>query len=42
MGNIDLVIFGHDHVNNYNTTYFGLGMSYGVKTGYGGYGPLLG
>lgn len=34
------MIFGHDHNNNYNTTYYNLGLSYGVKTGYGSYGPI--
>ena len=42
MDNIKLILFGHDHVNDYNTTYYGLGMSYGVKTGYGSYGPKMG
>lgn len=30
---------GHDHDNDYGGTYFGIEMTYGRKTGYGGYGP---
>jgi len=34
------MIFGHNHDNDFNTTYYGMEMIYGIKTGYGGYGPI--
>ena len=42
MGNIRLIGYGHDHDNDFNTTYFGIDMYYGRKTGYGSYGPPKG
>ena len=31
---------GHDHNNWYGGVYNNLEMIYGIKTGYGGYGPV--
>uniref|UniRef100_A0A7S1SNL2 Calcineurin-like phosphoesterase domain-containing protein n=1 Tax=Tetraselmis chuii TaxID=63592 RepID=A0A7S1SNL2_9CHLO len=39
---VQLVLSGHDHNNNFVTTYDGITYAYGQKTGYGSYGPLPG
>eukprot|EP01025_Chloroclados_australasicus_P017529 TRINITY_DN18953_c1_g1_i1.p1 TRINITY_DN18953_c1_g1~~TRINITY_DN18953_c1_g1_i1.p1 ORF type:complete len:418 (-),score=47.86 TRINITY_DN18953_c1_g1_i1:209-1399(-) len=38
--NITSVHFGHDHNNNYEGYFEGVRLAYGLKTGYGGYGPI--
>jgi len=39
MGDVNYVICGHDHNNDYYGSYYGITLAYGRKTGYGGYGP---
>ncbi|KAK8810699.1 hypothetical protein WA158_007274 [Blastocystis sp. Blastoise] len=36
---INGLFVGHDHVNDYITNYNGIYLAYGMKTGFGGYGP---
>jgi len=42
MGNIKATFCGHDHNNDYWGEYYGIGLYYGRKTGYGGHGPIDG
>eukprot|EP01026_Neomeris_dumetosa_P051823 TRINITY_DN4565_c0_g1_i1.p2 TRINITY_DN4565_c0_g1~~TRINITY_DN4565_c0_g1_i1.p2 ORF type:complete len:211 (-),score=25.84 TRINITY_DN4565_c0_g1_i1:350-919(-) len=37
--NVTSVFFGHDHDNDYEGVYQGIRLAYGVKSGYGSYGP---
>eukprot|EP00760_Papus_ankaliazontas_P009599 PhM_4_TR14107/c2_g1_i1/m.95402 len=37
MGDVTIVTVGHDHENDYIGNYNGVTLSYGRKTGYGGY-----
>lgn len=39
--NIKALFFGHDHDNDYEGFYDGIFLSYGRKTGVGGYGPIV-
>ena len=39
VGNIVATFCGHDHNNDYWGDYYGIRLSYGRKTGHGGYGP---
>jgi len=36
---VDWISVGHDHNNEFYGEYEGIKLSYGRKTGYGGYGP---
>ncbi|CDW79475.1 ser thr phosphatase family superfamily protein [Stylonychia lemnae] len=36
---VEWITCGHDHNNDYHGTYDDINLSYGRKTGYGGYGP---
>ena len=37
--NIKATFCGHDHNNDFHGDYLGIGLYFGRKTGYGGYGP---
>jgi hypothetical protein len=39
MNNVQAVFCGHDHNNDYWGDYNGIGLYFGRKTGFGGYGP---
>lgn len=39
IGNIEAIVVGHDHQNDYWGEYNGMKFYFGRKTGYGGYGP---
>lgn len=33
---------GHNHQNDYSMNYYGINLSFGAKTGYSGYGEVIG